>query len=140
MSLLGKLGHGLGIPNPESANRIDMEDGQPRHTMFDPVDPPLDDGFPGSRDRTFGSLVMRTLCEQPYSPLRYSQRLELLKEAGQRGIGRFEANLIIASVQHRLKSHAPATPARKPFRIPGMLAYVFMQTMILWGAWRATRG
>src|SRR4051812_7432464 len=33
--------------------------------------------------------------------LRYSVRLVLLKEAQRRGLGRFEANLVIASVLHR---------------------------------------
>src|SRR5688572_25146010 len=33
--------------------------------------------------------------------LRYSRRIRLLREAQRRGIGRFEANLIIAAVQHR---------------------------------------
>src|SRR4051794_38981135 len=33
--------------------------------------------------------------------LRYSARLVLLKEAQRRGLGRFEANLVIASVLHR---------------------------------------
>src|SRR4051812_48908230 len=37
-----------------------------------------------------------------HSTLRYSRRLALLKEADQLGIERFEANLIIAMVQHRL--------------------------------------
>jgi hypothetical protein len=32
--------------------------------------------------------------------LRYSNRVALLKEAGKLGIGRFEANLLIAKVQH----------------------------------------
>ena len=33
--------------------------------------------------------------------LRYSKRQSLLREAERRGIGRFEANLIIAAVQHQ---------------------------------------
>ena len=34
--------------------------------------------------------------------LRYSRRATLLRQARERGIGRFDANLIIATVQHRL--------------------------------------
>ncbi len=37
-----------------------------------------------------------------HSTLRYSRRLQLLREAQRLGIERFEANLIIAMVQHRL--------------------------------------
>lgn len=37
--------------------------------------------------------------------LTYSSRQELLKSAKQRQIPRFEANLIIAAIQHRLPPH-----------------------------------
>jgi hypothetical protein len=46
----------------------------------------------------FAQLVAQEL-EGPV--LRYSKRQELLREAERRGIGRFEANLIIAAVQHQ---------------------------------------
>ncbi|HEY8665855.1 MAG TPA: hypothetical protein VIL86_04275 [Tepidisphaeraceae bacterium] len=36
--------------------------------------------------------------------LRHSQRVRLLKQAGRYGIDRFEANLLIAAVQHRARS------------------------------------
>lgn len=36
------------------------------------------------------------------SELRYSQRLHLLRRAQHHGVGRFDANLIIAMVQHRM--------------------------------------
>jgi hypothetical protein len=138
ISLLGRLGQGLSMMADDPVARQDMEDDQPRYTLVDPTEP-LDDGFPGSIDRTFGALVMRTLRAQGNSSLRYSQRLDLLKEAGRRGIGRFEANLMIASVQHRLKSQSPSPARRQPLRMTGVLAYVLVQTMILWGMWRVTR-
>lgn len=46
----------------------------------------------------FAQLVMQQI-EGPV--LRYSKRQALLHEAERRGIGRFEANLIIAAVQHK---------------------------------------
>ena len=76
------------------------------------------EGHASAPDRTFAALVDRTLLAHPNSPLRYSQRLALLKEAGRRGIGRFEANLIIASVQHRLKLNTPAPTPQKSLRLP----------------------
>lgn len=42
--------------------------------------------------------------------LRYSQRAKLLRRAQKLGIGRFEANLVIATVQHR---HATAIGTSK---------------------------
>ena len=139
MSLLGRIGGGLSITAADPVARQDIEDDQPRYTMIDPNEPPVDQGYPGSNDRTFGTLVLRTLRTQLHSPLRYSQRLELLKEAGQRGIGRFEANLIIASAQHRLKSETASPVRPSPARMSGLIAYLLVQSMILWGVWRATR-
>jgi hypothetical protein len=49
--------------------------------------------------------------------LRYSRRLALLKEAGRRGIGRFEANLIIAAVQHQQGGERPCSPAKDSGRL-----------------------
>lgn len=43
--------------------------------------------------------------------LRYSKRQQLLREADRRGIGRFEANLIIAAVQHQ--TDRPARAAKE---------------------------
>ena len=128
-----------GFGEPSRPVRNDAEDSLPRYTLVDPEEPTCDDAFTGCRDRTFGAMVMRTLQSHPTLPLRYSQRLELLKEAARRGIGRFEANLMIASVQHRMKCTAPRTPDAPPRRFGGVLAYVLMQTMILWGAWRVVR-
>jgi hypothetical protein len=65
--------------------------------------------------------------------------LALLKEAGRRGIGRFEANLIIASVQHRLSGKAPGFEERKPLRISGTVAFLLVQAVILLGVWMVLR-
>jgi hypothetical protein len=141
ISLLGKLGRGLSMSGADNdpVRKADLEDELPRYTLADPDEPPMEDDYAGALDRTFGALVTRTLTDLGQSPLRYSQRLELLKEAGRRGIGRFEANLIIASVQHRMKISAPVQVRKKPLRFGGALSFVLVQTMILWGVWRATR-
>jgi hypothetical protein len=57
----------------------------------------------------FAQLVTREL-EGPV--LRYSKRQALLREADRRGIGRFEANLIIAAVQHQTDRPARACVSR----------------------------
>ena len=141
VTLLGRLGRGLSMgAEDDSPGEVEMEDGHPRYTLVDPEDPlPIDEGYPTSVDRSFGQLVGRTLQAQRSGVLRYSQRLSLIREAGRRGIGRFEANLIIASVQHRLKIDNPPIPARKPLRLSGVLAFVLVQAMILWGFWRMWR-
>jgi hypothetical protein len=59
--------------------------------------PPKEEGPAAS----FGRLVAQQL-EGPV--LRYSRRQALLREAERRGIGRFEANLIIAAVQHQTRN------------------------------------
>jgi hypothetical protein len=48
--------------------------------------------------------------------LNYSRRLELLAEAERLGIGRFEANLVIAEAQHRAGPVAETIPATS--RVP----------------------
>jgi hypothetical protein len=119
----------------------DPEDGQPRHTLVDPDDPlPIDEGYPSSQDRSFSELVLRKLHGRRRGVLRYSERLELLKEAGRRGIGRFEANLIIASVQHRLKLTVPeCSRRRRPLKLSGVIAFLALQGLILWGMWRVLK-
>ena len=94
---------------------------------------------PPGPEQAFASRVDRTLKAQPKSPLRYSQRLALLKEADRCGIGRFEANLIIASVQHRLKLETPAYTPRKALRLPGVFACLLLQTLIVWCVWHVMR-
>jgi hypothetical protein len=71
--------------------------------------------------------------------LRYSKRMELLKEANRAGIGRFEANLIIAAVQHRtIAARAEARPIATTTIPPNSskawmtaLALLFVQTLIV---------
>jgi hypothetical protein len=138
ITLLSKLGWGMSVP---AADQSDDEDDQPRVTLVDPEDPgPMATASETSEDRSFGQLVLRKLQGRRWAGLRYSERLALLKEAGRRGIGRFEANLIIASVQHRLSGKAPGTEERKPFRFTGTVAFLVVQGLILLGVWMTLRG
>ena len=113
-----------------------------RYTLLDPIDPvPEAEGYPSTTDRSFGDYVHRTLAPRPGGVLRYSERLAMLKEAGARGIARFEANLIIASVQHRLQITSPPMKRarRRRFALTGVLAFLGVQGMILLGYWRMLR-
>ena len=143
VSLLSKLGRGfsMGADEPSSADyAMEMDDDHQQYRLEDPDEAATpDNGFPTSVDRTFAALITRTLQSQHRSPLRYSQRLDLLKEAGRRGIGRFEANLIIASVQHKLGLSTVLAPTRRPLRLPGLLAFLLVQSIIVWGLWRVLR-
>jgi hypothetical protein len=75
----------------------------------------------------------------------YARRVELLQEAARRGIGRFEANLMIAAVQHRANTAGrPAaapplapTPVRRGTRdwATAIAGIVVVQAIILLGAW-----
>jgi hypothetical protein len=96
----------------------------------------------GSPAHRFAAQVEDMLRASGDSPLRYSQRLELIQRAAALGIGRFEANLQIASVQHRMRV-APAahlqTPQRR-LRFAGVVGFAILQTMISYGAWRMLNG
>jgi hypothetical protein len=63
-----------------------------------PQSPLLDQLAPSVDARPFLSQVRETLDA---NVLHYSDRVTLLRSAGRQGIGRFEANLLIAIVQHR---------------------------------------
>lgn len=70
--------------------------------------------------------------------LSYSKRLGLLRAARRMGIGRFEANLIIAAIQHRTTGssvgcHRPA--ARTRFGAAPLLTFLVLQSLILVGLW-----
>jgi len=70
--------------------------------------------------------------------LRYSNRVALLKEAEKLGIGRFEANLLIAKVQHAkgqaLQATTDAAPGRTSF-VSSAAMFVVVQSAILGAAW-----
>jgi len=70
--------------------------------------------------------------------LTYSDRLELLEEAGKLGIGRFDANLIIAAVQHRYGVKGVEEAPRVKRRVAALDvvgAFLVVQVLILFLAW-----
>ena len=70
--------------------------------------------------------------------LSYSKRLGLLRAARRMGIGRFEANLIIAAVQHRTAgSSVRCQTVRRwsPRRAAPLLTFVLLQSLILLSLW-----
>jgi hypothetical protein len=90
--------------------------------------------------RSFGEFVARTLGESAEPVLRYSQRLALLEEAERRRINRFQANLMIASVQHRLAIGSCNRVGTRPRRRwGGVMTFLIVQALILWGIWNVIR-
>jgi hypothetical protein len=79
----------------------------------------------------------------PASVLRYSQRLELLRAARRFGVGRFEANLLIAAVLERRRAR-PAGDAGGEAGGGGISSvvgdvavFLLVQSAMLVGAWWA---
>jgi hypothetical protein len=93
---------------------------------------------PRSRAEQF-SLQVAARLEGPV--LRHSQRRALFAAARRLGIGRFEANLLIAAVQHEKKHAAPRdqgelTPRTSPWRFAPVVLVATMEALVAWGAWR----
>jgi hypothetical protein len=69
------------------------------------------------------------------APMRYSQRLAMLKTAAAMGLGRFEANLILAIEQNRRFTSAIDQPSRNWSGVLMILSIALLQSLILVGAW-----
>ena len=70
--------------------------------------------------------------------LSYSDRLHLLKIAQEMDISRFDANLIIAAVQHRVQAKASPKARASRFHLPGIesvIAFAAVQASILFVVW-----
>ena len=70
--------------------------------------------------------------------LRHAQRLALFEVARRLGIGRFEANLIMAAVQHQrgqARAIAANAEVHRPWRLAPLAVVVVVQGLIAWGAW-----
>jgi hypothetical protein len=87
----------------------------------------------------------RTVADQiDIGPLPYSRRLRLLQAAQQQGIDRFEANLMIARVEHRLTLHQydaaapPGSTRLGRWAVVGLLAMLVQSALVL-GAWSLLR-
>jgi hypothetical protein len=98
---------------------------------------------PDSGVRAFAQAVSIAL-EGPI--LRYSRRQQLIRQAEGLGIRRFDANLLIAAVQHRLgngKTNAAVQPEASDSRwrmaIP-VGCVLALQALILLGFWQVLHG
>jgi hypothetical protein len=83
---------------------------------------------------TFASEVARRL-EGPV--LRHAERRKLIAAARRMGIGRFEANLVIAAVQHQ-RGSVDARQVAGPMRLRHLapVALVMgLELAVAWGAW-----
>jgi len=93
--------------------------------------------LPAQPAATFAALV-RERMDGPV--LRYSHRTALIHAAERSGIGRFEANLIIAAIQHEAGERAvveETRPSRRSFPswLPVSIAAIATQVAILLGVW-----
>jgi hypothetical protein len=69
--------------------------------------------------------------------LRQTHRQRLLKRAAGLGIRRFDANLIIAAVQHRRGASRPASPPEStdsPHRLGAVASFALVQAALVAGA------
>jgi hypothetical protein len=93
---------------------------------------------PPAPEDQFAALVAEALSE---GVLRYSSRLLLIRRALAMGINRFQANLIIASVQHQWQARpAPrrAAAMRSAWRLPlvtPLTAVVLIEAAVVAAAW-----
>ena len=78
-------------------------------------------------------LMVREAMEK--SSMRYSQRLQMLKMASAMGLGRFEANLILAIEQNRHKPPGLEEPSQNWSAILTVISIALLQSIILIGAW-----
>jgi hypothetical protein len=113
-----------------------------RHPVRAAIHPMLatrvSDVVPASTLRLFADEVAETI-DAP-QVLRYSNRQRLLRRARQLGVGRFDANLIIAAVQHRRgderRSQAPEGVRLNPskwLRFAALL--IAVQLVLVAGGW-----
>ncbi len=83
--------------------------------------------------RNFADYLARQMTS---SVLRYSQRLELLRSARRFGIGRFEANLLIAAVLERHRTRVlEADETRGSSVVSQVAAVLAVQGALLLGVW-----
>jgi hypothetical protein len=146
MTVSSKLGKGLSMGADEAVTEHQQaiwdEDDGPRYTLVDPEYTPSAQEEAALPEAGFRTLVQMTLRQLP-TVLRYSDRLSLLKEAGQRGIGRFEANLVIASVEHelgRVGNYKLAAPSKRSLWVAGGAVVLAVQSAIAVAFWKVIHG
>ena len=82
--------------------------------------------------RKFETMVREAMQN---GPMRYSQRLSMLKTAAAMGLGRFEANLILAIEQNRQFPSMIQTTARNWTVTCALASVVLVQSLIITAAW-----
>ena len=115
--------------------------------MAETAPAPLRGGVATERVGIAGGFAVEVGRRMDGPVLRLAQRRALLAKAHRMGIGRFEANLVIAAVQHERRAEArphlsvsSATDAPVVrWTAPAVLAAA-LQALIAWSAWRVWCG
>lgn len=118
------------------ANRAVVRRSVRRHqSRFQAAIPVVPSAPPIDEKDEFAKLVTRSLDG---SVLRYSHRVKLLRHANRVGIGRFEANLIIAMQEHRAgRRIMEETPREFPI---GIMTFAVAQGLIVLSVWYLLHG
>jgi hypothetical protein len=104
--------------------------------LSDGVDAGRNRGAIAGEEERVASRFAREVADRLDGPvLRYSNRVALLRRAGELGIGRFEANLVIAAVQHQCRGRLARPPARPNPLLRGIAAAVAVESIIVAAAW-----
>lgn len=111
----------------------DLAAAQPPSTPIHNAPPDL----PPAAGEAFSQLVLDHL-DGPV--LRFSVRQKLLRQADALGLGRFEANLLIALVEHRHRQSPVLPPRRTRRNWRAMVIFLLIQSIILAAAWAALAG
>ena len=127
----------------ELARREDARRGD-AHRPSGPPASPLSNLVDGDSAERFAALVGQHLSG---AVLYYADRQALISAAGRLGIGRFEANLIIAAVQHRAESertqvrHRGTELSQGVGRwLPAVAVVLAVEATLSFVAWWALRG
>jgi hypothetical protein len=83
------------------------------------------------------SFADRVRAEMDGPILRYSARQALLQRADSLGIGRFQANLIIAAIQHDVDGHRVVRQKAHPVSMPGWMLLGLCEVMLALILWLA---
>jgi hypothetical protein len=102
-----------------------------------PTDRPVDRPRPRteSDELGFAQFVARRVQESGMGILCYGDRADLLIQASRRGVGRFEANLMIALAQHRTRVPSSRVCASHRFDWRPVALFLIVQSTIAWGIW-----
>ena len=99
-----------------------------------------------TRDRRASGFAEEVAARMDGPVLRYTQRRALMAVARRAGVGRFEANLIIAAVQHRRVAEegaqrpVPDAPRWKPGALAPLLVVLAVESLVSVGLWRVCVG